>query len=983
MQTITARPSRLPAALAAAIFAAVVPSAFSQTAPTTPPSAAANPKETVVLDKFEVASFKVDGLNNKTLFRTDEEAPLPFNVIDRFEIDRLGATSMEELFRNIPEATNYGNVLQSAVGNPNVSGGQTYSTAAVNLRGFGTTQTVVLINGRRLGAGSNVGGPDISRIPIGMIERIEILPEAASAIYGGDAIGGAVNIILRKDYNSRDITTYIGTSTQGGGTEYRATYLDGRTLNNGKTKLTVTLDFNQREPVYMRQRDYLQRALAKYTPDTPLRSATGVSAFETVTLRAFAGVPGNIVATNTTGGLNIPGNPTARYAAIPAGLNFAQASALTPASFTATAGRPDLEPRYNRSVLYRPQENYSLQTQLEHDFIKDKLSFYLESNVAYQRQNYRFPQFLTVSLTATDPNNPLRTGVTPGFVGVPATLVFDTPDIRDPSSFQARDDARLTFGFKGTTWRDWQWTFDVSGQYQRLFSDAHNPQNNLGTYLTRRGPNDPGTGVAAPTSLASRWAAYNPFVDHGLYPISNATETNLFIYDRHNSYYNRNAQVAFRLVGELYQLPAGPLRVSPGGDLRWDDQRTAQYIPIAQGMADATALTTFQPSFTPTSETIRAAFVETTIPVVGRNWRPLRLHSAEIGASRRWNVVNHTRNTRNGTLSGSISPIPGLTLRGSYTEGTTRTPAANLSRPVTTSPFTAAITDPQRGNISVQSSIPTYVSGGNPLLRTEAGRSKSFGVILRPAWVRGLSLTVNYFETKRRDTSAVPAANDILNFPQDYPGRLERAPLTAADQAAGYTAGAITRLNVSRINLASVWQNGFDIRSSYQLPVPAETFGRVNWSATFTNYNHYKTKVRPSTGAVEFADTLNNPLRWRGNSSVSWSRGNMFGSVTMKYTNSYYTSTTKVVPAFPTATGWDGHKIPHSTTYDLQLGYKIPAGSFGASRWKRWLDTSEFRLGISNVLDTDPPFSSDSTGFYSRYDDPRQRYVYLQIKKNL
>lgn len=102
-------------------------------------------------------------------------------------------------------------------------------------------------------------------------------------------------------------------------------------------------------------------------------------------------MPGTILINAPTGGLNIPGNPTARYAAIPAGLNAAQSVTLTPASFTATAGKPNLQPRYNRSVLYRPQTNYSLQSQAEHTLIKDKLTLYLEAQVAYQRQNYSFP----------------------------------------------------------------------------------------------------------------------------------------------------------------------------------------------------------------------------------------------------------------------------------------------------------------------------------------------------------------------------------------------------------------------------------------------------------------------------------------------------------------------------------------------------------------------------------------------------------------
>ena len=104
--------------------------------------------------------------------------------------------------------------------------------------------------------------------------------------------------------------------------------------------------------------------------------------------------------------------------------------------------------------------------------------------------------------------------------------------------------------------------------------------------------------------------------------------------------------------------------------------------------------------------------------------------------------------------------------------------------------------------------------------------------------------------------------------------------------------------------------------------------------------------------------------------------------LTVRYTNSYYASTTQPVPAIPTASYVDGRKIPASTTIDLQLGYKV-AASQAERGWRKWVNGTEWRLGILNLLDREPPFYTDSTGFYSRYDDPRQQFVYLQVKKAL
>jgi len=970
MNTKPINSQRLSAALAAAILAVAVPFAFTQTAPA--PSVVSDEK--VKLTAFEVTSTKVDGLINKPIFRSDEEAPLPYNVLDRTEIDKLGATSMEELFRNVPEATNYGNVLQSAVGNPGVSGGSTYSTAAINLRGFGTTQTVVLINGRLLGPGSNVGGPDISRIPVGSIERIEILPAAAAGIYGGGAIGGAVNIILRKEYAGRDITTYFGTSTNGGGTEFRVTLLDGRTLNSGRTKLTTTVDYNTREPVYMHQRNYMQRVLEKYGPDTPYRNTNGTSVFETLTMRAYAGMPGMILTGNATGGLNIPGKTTARYATIPAGLTLAQAMALTPASFTTTAGKTNLEPRYERSVLYRPQDNYSVQLQFEHTFVPDKLSLYVETNAAAQRQNYSFPQFNILSLTATNPMNPFRTGVTPGFVGIPLTILIDTPDIRDPSSLQERNDARLTVGLKGKASDRWEWTFDISSQYQRLYSEGYNPQTYLSSLLSS---------TSSASTYTNRWSVWNPFVDHNTNPISKETEAKYFYYRRDNSFYNWNVQAALRLVGDIYQLPAGPWRLSPGAELRTDERRGGQFIPASQATLDLLGSSQFVGYHTPTTETIRAQYVQTTVPVMSKKWSRWGIEAAEIGASRRWQQTNRSRNTISNSISGSITIIRDVLLRASLTEGFNPLGTANIAAPTVSTDFQLTITDPKRGNAATPTRIPVYVAGGNPLLRTEFARSKNFGVVLRPRFLKGLSLTVNYFETKRFDTVSTPAVSEVLNFPQDYVGRIERAPLTAADTAAGYTAGTITKLDLTSINLASLEQSGFDYRINYRIPVSAEHWGTLNWNLTLTDYNQYKQKTRPGAASISYVDIQNFVLRFRGNSSLFWEKGPWLAGLTARYNNSFFASTTAITPANPNASGLDGYKIPPSTVFDVQLGYKIPAGSLAESGWKRWFGATEWRLGVLNVLDHEPPMYSDGTGYYSRYEDPRQRFVYVQIKKSL
>ncbi|HRG55916.1 MAG TPA: TonB-dependent receptor, partial [Lacunisphaera sp.] len=355
----------------------------------------------IELEKYEVVGTRINGLANQTIVRTDEAGALAYDVINRVDIERLGVTSLEELFRVVTQTSDYGSQsLQGSALNPAFAGGATYQNSEVKLRGFSSLQTTILVNGRRLQRGNLTAGPDLNRIPVAAIDRIEILPSSASAIYGGGAIGGAINIILRRDYTGRDLTVSGGISTDGGAERYQLTYFEGRTFNGGRTRFSFTVDYQHSGPLYNSDRPYLDNLLARYPANTTAL-VSGRSAFEQYILQAFNGMPGTVLINSLTGTLPIPGTTGVRYAAIPANQD---GSALTPASFVAGAGQANLGGRYNRSIIYRPEDRYAFTSQLEHEFVKDKLSMYAEAGVTYFRSEITFPMNLSsMSLSATDP----------------------------------------------------------------------------------------------------------------------------------------------------------------------------------------------------------------------------------------------------------------------------------------------------------------------------------------------------------------------------------------------------------------------------------------------------------------------------------------------------------------------------------------------------------------------------------------------------
>jgi iron complex outermembrane recepter protein len=164
----------------------------------------------------------------------------PMSVVDREKLVTAGVSNVGAVLQKLPSQ---GNAINAQVNN----GGD--GSTRIDLRSLGTSRTLVLINGRRvvpggLGANSSV---DMSAIPLAMIERVEVLKDGASAIYGSDAIGGVVNVITRSDFDGTEATAYSATSQKGDGTDYDLSLVTGKTSPKGN--VTFALGFQHQDPV--------------------------------------------------------------------------------------------------------------------------------------------------------------------------------------------------------------------------------------------------------------------------------------------------------------------------------------------------------------------------------------------------------------------------------------------------------------------------------------------------------------------------------------------------------------------------------------------------------------------------------------------------------------------------------------------------------------------------------------------------------------
>jgi len=256
------------------------------------------------------------------------EGPSPVTVLDREKIDSLGVSSVSELLRYTPQQPYSRSEVFAANGSQTVS-----------LRGLGAEMTLVLINGRRVVPSVGVVAQnafDLSTIPLAAVERVEILSDAASAVYGADAVGGVVNIILKQDAPGTVVDLHYGTA-QGGARERRASFTTGWSGSRGHAVLVFDAF----------EKGALPGAERAHIRDQDFRRFGGQD------YRSSTTHPGNV---HSLTGENLPGLPSP-FAAVPQG---SSGIGLTPADFQATAGQRRMDSMIKHDAILPEAERYSV-----------------------------------------------------------------------------------------------------------------------------------------------------------------------------------------------------------------------------------------------------------------------------------------------------------------------------------------------------------------------------------------------------------------------------------------------------------------------------------------------------------------------------------------------------------------------------------------------------------------------------------------------
>ena len=984
------------------------------------PSAATAEKKDARDEILKLEALSITGTNIK---RLDQEKIFPVTVFNIEQIEIRNALTPVEMLTALPQVTNVP-LNESQNGGANSRG----DNANVNLRGIGAGNTLVLLNGRRLAphpvTSNDSGVPafyaNVNQLPTQGIERIDVLRDGASAIYGSDAVAGVINYISRRDLRGTELRTRWGVPEHGYGGNLQATLTSGREFAGGKGRWLSTLDVLQRDAIPYSSRSYTRSG--DHTAQAPAGFNALGGSFDGRS--AVSVYPSFRIGNSTTANFFRPVNGALTFTTVAPTAN----RAANPESLT------NLNQYQNTGQSRSDRQNWF--TNVEYQ-LTDRLTafgdfslYHSKSNLQRQPIQINAPgsdQFAPISLDNPfspygsrfySPTGAPNADGTPRLTGTPQGTTLVSVLLKDlgPEIVEVNSGVyRGVAGLRGKILSDWTWesaavytrayTADVSNNAAResLFQKAllrtdgtafnpfgytfkvsgnavvpdqpyTNPKSVLDTF-SQKWRHD---GFSAITSFDAR--ASGPLFRYWGNTVSLATGAEY----RHEQY--------------LDLRPAYVGSNPPGVGLNVDDNDylVASYAPNSTG-----------------NRIVYSGYLETIVPVFSPQRKIPLVNSLELTASARYENYSDFGTTLRPKAGLNWKPYDGLMVRASFNEGFS---APNLPTLYAPTRFTVDSAPGSTDAYRTQTvGNGTYVmkrfSTGNLALKPVSSIGKSFGLVLEVPKVKGLALTADYWQIDQSNVIGSYSDSQLVNsdaaklnaFTQaqlaagktigqidlgsgtaNYPGDpgIKRLPPTAADIAAfaAYNAtrptsqqaavvGLIASRNIVFQNLAKGYASGIDLSLNYQAPtLPIGRFSfNADWSYMIRTY-----QLRDVPGAAPaFIERLNTDgtTRWRGTTGINWRKGNWNAGFSAYYTGSYADTATVTATQYATlgspnyisrqfdsGTYLYRYVVRDVVSFNGSLGYRFKQEA------PRLLRRSSIRVGVVNLADQEPPLVSGATG---------------------
>lgn len=847
------------------------------------------------LDRVEVTGSSIR--------RLAAEAALPVQVIKVDELEKAGVTNAEQ-------ALSFVAANQSATTSTASVGASNGGSAFADLRGVGASRTLVLVNGKRMVNNPYLSAAvDLNAIPFGAVERIEVLTDGASAIYGSDAIAGVVNFITRKEFSGINASASGSwPEASGGGEKYTASITGGYgNLADQRFNIFGGISYSKQEALSAKSREFAKTA---YIPDKDVVKLSGTS------------FPANYWQ-DTTDTLN----PTLPGCAPP----------LSIPAFGICAF--DYVPFIN---IIPEQEQWS---------------YMARGSFAVNKDN-------TISLEYLQADNTLSTVISPtpltGLSMSPGSPFFPgagtVPGNTDPNFDPTQD---ISLGWRQTTVggrasefenKTNRWLLAWDGSYKgwdynvtALQSKADVTQEFTGGYVSSTMIRNGLNGVGGVPYL-------NPFGDQSAAGQDYLMSSRILGQVQKSSGTLR--EVTGVVSGEVAKLAAGPMMLAVGVDFLKDEaEYTNNFTLIRQAASSGLELTEDSSG----DRRDNAVYAELNIPIV---------KTLEANLAVRYDDYSDFGGTWNPKIALRWQPTQQVLVRGSYNTGFRAPTLQDVYSPNSITYTGGTYDDPLLCPGGVVNSAAGGVAardcgmqfqqqqGGNRDLDPETSKAWTIGVLFQPtqAWTVG----VDYWSYDIEDSISVIGEDVIFEDPTKYAANFVRCGDLTPEEAAKLTGtctstaspNTLAYITNTTANLGNYKTSGLDFQAGWQSA--AGDWGRFNVNYRGTYVLEYEYQLEK--GGAYF-DNLGNyfnggPIaRYRQSLAFGWQKAAWSAGLINRYTSSYTDQNDAD----------QGNVVSGNNIWDLSLTW---AGYKGLA----------ITAGITNLFDRDPPFSNQSEGFQVGYD---------------
>ncbi|MDY0980119.1 TonB-dependent receptor [Stenotrophomonas sp. CFBP8994] len=907
---------------------------------------------TTDLDRISVTGSRIRGANMET--------QQPILTMTRETLEKQGFSNVADVLNNLTSA---GSPAISR--SDSLSSGENVGGYYVDIRNLGAQRTLVLMNGKRLGATTG-GYQDLSQIPMSAVERIEVLKDGASSIYGSDAIAGVVNVITRKNFDGGEVNVYFGQYDQGDGENQQYSMTLGATGERGS--LTLSAEYSKQDPVWAKDRWYSRDG--GRGPNSVAADGSPISQYGSWCNPLQVNCADSKTAVWQT--LNQGGNPN----------NPNDYHTLTAEEYANSNEQMSLLTGIERKSLYINgtydfTDTISLNTDVLYN---ERNTFQQIAGYPYQSSSFGTP------LTAESAFNPVGQNV--DF----RRRLWEVPRTTDSQLKTLRFAPTISgyFELAGKSF-DWDvgalWNRNESIKTQRGDMSLIASEQALGaSFINAQGVAQCGT-AANPIALGD-CRPWNPLLPYGVAGQGSLADPELqdFLFPTYTTRgVTKTTSFTANLSGSIVTLPAGDLGFAVGVEHRKEE---GSYVPDAfaqSGMSTGLGQKPTQGEYD-----LNEVYLELNVPILADMAFAKEL---TLNLASRYSDYSNFGGTTNSKFGLTWRPIDELLVRGTYAEGFRAPTIADLYGGLSSSferytdPCAVGVSGSVAGNAAClaggapadyvqlgQGNVPCsttpcqsgdqFISGANPNLAPETSKSKTVGLVWSPRWVQGLDISLDWY---RYEISNMIIDDSVDRILRDCYVLGDSSRCGSVTRAAD---GHISAITYGTANLGKMDTEGYDLGIKYRLPELAIGQFAIDWQTSYLS--KYDEAAQNAAGDDIMIGRVGQDalFRVRSNLGVNWS----LGSFGVNYTARYYSGLNEPCIAIgctdPDRIAYGEtaplRKTGSNTFHDLQVSWKAP-----------WDAT--IALGANNVFDHKGPLmysqQNSSFAYYGGFDIGRFLYM--------